>query len=85
MQLDENVFYMYSSSRTAGPLQMKPKGCPETSVTTNQCFVVSQISEQLIHTVMEAWNHAEVYPQFWQSARKYDNFVVLKILGENYL
>ena len=84
MQLDENVFYMYSSW-AASPLEMKPIGRSETSVTTNQCYVTSQISEQLIHTVVEAWNHAGVYPQFWQSARKYDNFVVLKILGENCL
>ena len=54
VQLDENVFYMHSSSWTASPLEMKPIGCPETSVTTNQCYETSQISEQLIHTVIGA-------------------------------
>jgi len=53
VQLDENVFYMYSSSWTASPLEVKPIGCPETPVTTNQCHVTSQISEQPIHTVVE--------------------------------
>ena len=34
------------------------RGRPETSVTNNQSFVASQMSEDLIYTAAETWHHA---------------------------
>ena len=41
----------------ARPLKMWPTGCPKTLVTTNLHCVISQKSEGLIYTMVEAWNH----------------------------
>jgi hypothetical protein len=44
---------------TALPLKLGLMGSPEMSVTTNQCYVKSQKSNNLIHTAAEVWNHTE--------------------------
>ena len=38
----------------AGSLKMGPIGCPETSVTTNLHWVISQMNEDLIYQAAEA-------------------------------
>jgi len=47
---------------TAWPLQMGLTSSPKMPITTNQCYVTSQKSNNLIYTAAEAWNHTENWP-----------------------